>query len=236
MEKRQHRTLVAFQNVLIFLDQHPITPEPPLLTGMKKSLRASIRRINQLGSTQRTALMLDGGHIENRRRVMRRQRLMPLVRIAKPLVRFAPGAERALTVPHARADALTVAEAALAIARTLKPHQKLLTTAGYPSTFLKELQHEARELALATKQTAAARQTRAKATADLAREFRKAMQTVTVIEGLVMLHGPKDKASLEYWKNRRRVGARIGRPPQRKARRGDHPMPPDSSAPSPPAP
>jgi hypothetical protein len=219
MEKRQQRTIMAFENVLIYLMQHPVEPEPPLLAGMRKSLRASIDRVRALGTTQMTALDLGGGYVEHRRRALRRDRLMPIVRIAKPLLKYAPGAAKVLTVPHARADALTVAGAALEIAKFLKPHRKLLVSAGYPATFLADLQHEARELALGAKQTAAARAARAKATSDIARELRKGMQTVTVIEGLVLLHHGRDKATVRFWKNRRRVGARVGRPPRRKGQR-----------------
>jgi hypothetical protein len=118
-----------------------------------------------------------------------------------------------------RRNTLTVAGAALEIAKFLKPHRKLLVSAGYPATFLADLQHEARELALGAKQTAAARAARAKATSDIARELRKGMQTVTVIEGLVLLHHGRDKATVRFWKNRRRVGARVGRPPRRKGQR-----------------
>ena len=218
MENRQQRTIVAFENVLIYLEQYPVKPEPPLLAGMRKSLRASIDRIRKLGTTQHTALIVGGGKIEERRTRLRRGRLMPLVRIAKPLLRFAPGTANVLKVPHARADAVSVAEAALAMAKALKPHRKLLTSAGYTASFLAELQHEARELALGAKRTAAARQTRAKATSDLAREFAKGMQTVQVIEGLVLMHHARNQHALLMWKNRRRVTKRIGRPPQRKSR------------------
>jgi len=44
------------------------------------------------------------------------------------------------------------------------------------------------------------------------------MKTVTVIEGLVMLHFGSDRKSVKYWRQQRRVPARLGRPPQRKGR------------------
>ena len=221
MEKRQQRTITAFENILGYLEKHPIQPEPPLLSGMKKSLRASIDRIRQLGSTQHTAMTLDGGHVDHRRTRLRRDHLIPLVRTVKPLLHFEPGGESVMKVPHARADALTVAQSALAMAKLLKPKGKLMAAAGYSATYLSELQHEARELALAAKQTVAARQTRAKATFDIAVEFRKASKAVTVIDGFVLRHLGRDESAVRFWKNSRRVGARHGRPPQRKSRRGE---------------
>ena len=224
MENRQQRIIMAFERVIDYLRIRPIDPEPPLLAGMKKSLRASIERIHKLGSTQMSAMMLQGGKVEHRRTQLRRKHLIPLVRTLKPHLKFAAGVEKVLKVPHARADALTVAQSALAMAALLKGHRKLMASAGYSATYLTELQAEARGLALAAKQTAAARQLRAKATNDIALEIKKGMRTVTSIEGMVLRHLGGNKSAVEFWKQRRRVGARIGRPSQRKARRGriDH--------------
>lgn len=219
MDNRQQRTLVSFENILIFLDQHPIRPEPPLLAGMRKSLRASIDRMSAYNTTQQNADRAKNQAVETRRRTLRRERMMPLVRIAKPLLRFAPGAERALSVPHARASAKAVADAALRMADALKPHARLLKTAGVSSAFLTEMRHEARSLALSAKQAEGARRTGSRATAALASEIRKAMQTVTVIEGLVMLHFAKQPGMVSLWRERRRVSRRLGRPRQRRAAR-----------------
>ena len=224
MEKRQERTVLAFEQILLFLESNPMSPEPPLMAGMKRSLQSSIAKISRLGAEQVTAMDLRVAHVEHDRGKLRRERMMPLVRIAKPLLRFAPGVEKALRVPHARDDAVTVANAAIQMARLLKPHRKLLASAGVSATFLEEMQHEARELALAAKHTAAARQKLAQATSAMAREFKKAMQTVTVIEGMVMLHFAGEREMLKLWRDRRRVSARIGRPPQRKARGRPEPI------------
>jgi hypothetical protein len=150
-----------------------------------------------------------------RRRKLRREAMMPLVRIARPILAFAPGVEAALQVPHARADARTVAKAALRMADTIAPHAKLLRSAGYPKNFLTDFRRQARERALAAKNSQKARERRSTATTAIASEFRKAMQTVTIIEGLVMLHHAKRGDALEVWKHQRRVRARMGRPKRR---------------------
>jgi hypothetical protein len=219
MDNRQRRTLVAFENVLIFLDQHPIRPEPPLLAGMRKSLRASIDRMSKYGVTQNKTGIEKKQDVETRRRALRRERMMPLARIAKPLLRFAPGTERALTVPHARASAKEVADAALRMTDALKPHARLLKTAGVSPSFLTDMRNEARHLALSAKRAEGARRTGSQATEGLATEIRKAMQTVTVIEGLVMLHFAKEPGTVKLWRERRRVGARLGRPPRKRRSR-----------------
>jgi hypothetical protein len=215
MDNRQQRTLESFQRDLVFIDQHPVTPEPPLLAAMRKSLRASITRINSLASDQRSAKDSISGHVDARVRKLRRDHMMPLVRIAKPLLAFAPGVEAALRVPHARSDAYTVAMAALRMADAVTPHAKLLLSAGYSKDYLKQFRHEARQLGLVVKSAESARLRRNKATAAIAAEFEKAKKTVTVIEGLVMLHHGSDSVWAKHWKDRRRVSKRIGRPRSR---------------------
>ena len=133
MDNRQQRTIATFQHILVFLEQHPIRPEPPLLTGMRKSLVASMHKVKALHHDQIAARNKLGKNVEYRRRKMRHEHMMPLVRIAKPLLAFAPGVERALRVPHARASAKEVAGAAFTMADVLKPHVKLLRSAGFPT-------------------------------------------------------------------------------------------------------
>lgn len=219
MDKRQERTLQSFHNVIVFLNQHPIKPEPPLLAGMRRKLDSSIQRIMALNADQSGAKFAASGRVDQRRRKLRRESMMPLVRIAKPLLAYAPGVEAALRVPHARADARTVADAALRMADALAPHARILKSAGYSKTFLADFRHEARELALAAKTAEKGRQKRSLATAQLGAEFRKSMQAVTIIEGLVMLHHVKDPAVIRLWRSRRRVSARMGRPRRPRARK-----------------
>lgn len=218
MNNRQERTLASFLSVLQFLDRHPIRPEPPLLTEKRAELQEAMDRIRKLGGEQNSAKRATKGYVEHKRRRLRRDRMMPLVRIAKPILAFAPGAEAALRVPHARADALTVAAAGLRMATALERHAGLLASAGYPKTFLAEFKAESRELALVARKSEDARKRRTSLTREIAAEFKKAMKTVTVIEGLVMLHLGTNKIAVEYWRGRRRVPSRMGRPKKRAQR------------------
>jgi hypothetical protein len=225
VDKRQKRTLWSFQHVLIFLDRYPLAPEPPLFKGMRASLEHSMKRIKQLESDQDDARRAINRGSELRRNQIRRERMMPLVRIAKPLLAFAPGADAALRVPHARADTLTVAAAALRMADALTPHAKLLKAAGYDKDFLKAFRHEARELALVARNSERARHRRSDATAAIAAEFKKAMKTLTVIEGILMAQYARQPGMQAEWRNRRRVSARLGRPPERSKKRRALPEP-----------
>lgn len=217
MDNRQQRTLQSFQEILFFLDRHKIRPEPPLLTGKRAELEACISKVQSLAHEQQQAKTATSGSVDRRRRHLRRTRMMPLVRIAKPILSFAPGAEAALRVPHARADALTVAAAALRMATFLQQHAKLLVSAGYPKDFLADFKAEAKELALVARTADDARKRRGSATREMKAELKKGMVIVTVLEGLVMLHIGSDKNTMQYWRGRRRVKARMGRPRTRRS-------------------
>jgi hypothetical protein len=223
MDNRQVRTLQTFERVLVYLEQHPVQPEPPLLARMKQSLTTSIARLYEL-HTQQTAATRGVGspNVRQMRQHMRRDVLMPLVRIARPLLRFAPGTDHVLRVPHARADTATIATHALDMAKALAPHAKLLTSAGYSKDFLAQFTKEARRLATVTSEADKARQRRSRATLAIRRELEKAMGTVSVIEGILMAHvGPGDRQVMELWRGARRVQARAGRP----RKRGKRPTP-----------
>jgi hypothetical protein len=227
MDNRQQRTVQTFARILIYLEQHPIEPEPPLLTKMKQSLTKSINRLHELEQDQHAANQgLSGAAVRAKRQHMRQQQLMPLVRITKPLLKFAPDTAHVLRVPHARADTATVASHALDVAKALTPHTKLLTSAGYAKDFIAQLTTEARELAALANAQDKARQRHSRATAAIRAEIKKAMGTVSVIEGIVMtrIH-PRDRQMMELWRGARRVPARQGRPPQRGKRAVESPPP-----------
>ncbi len=214
MENRQQRTIQMFERVLEYLKRDPVEPEPPLLASMKDSLRTTIARLYELQREQHSATIgTEERAVTNLRQRMRRQTLMPLVRIAKPLLAFAPGTEQVLRVPHARADTATVAACALEVAKVLEPHADFLASAGFGDEFIAELTARAEYLAAASARADEARQRRARATLAIREQIAEGMRTVTVIEGIVMAHGPRRK--LSFWREMRRVQARLGRPRER---------------------
>ncbi|MFN2563528.1 MAG: hypothetical protein ABR499_00785 [Gemmatimonadaceae bacterium] len=214
MDNRQQRTVQTFERILVYLEQHPVEPEPPLLARMKQSLTTSIARLRELQRQQDAAnIGVSGADVRKMRQRMRRGVLMPLVRIAKPLLRFAPGTAHVLRVPHARADTATIATHALDMAKALTPHAKLLTSAGYSTDFIVQFTKEARRLAAVTTDADKARQRRSRATAAIRQELEKAMGTVSVIEGILMARVPAgDREAMALWRGARRVQARAGRP------------------------
>jgi hypothetical protein len=55
MDNRQHRMLQTFERILVYLERHPVRPEPPLLAKMKHALATSIARVRDLDMQQHTA-------------------------------------------------------------------------------------------------------------------------------------------------------------------------------------
>lgn len=216
MDNRQGRSVAAHTRVVLNVDASGIDPMPPLLLKTRNQLQGCIDRLQILRQRQHSAgLAVDGPRPRDASRTLRREKMMPLVRIARPLLKFAPGVERVMRVPHARSDAMTVATAAREMAKMLKPHQKLLKSAGLPNDFLAELRRDADTLAASVKRSEKVRRVRSAATAAIARELKEARKHVTVIEGILMFH-LKDTTKLSVFKSERRVHARIGRPKRRK--------------------
>jgi hypothetical protein len=220
MNNRQERTLQALRRVDGFLAHPSLQPQPPLLVRMHKQLSRSITRITDMAIRQVAPQNgVDGPRdMDTLRRRIRRERMMPLIKIAKPLVKFAPGTAAALRMPHAHADAATVATAAMNLATALTPYTKLIVSAGYDRNFLHDLRVEARALKEAVHFTSKARQQRSLATHVIASEFKKCTRTLMVIEGILMPRLANDAALAAAWRGSRRVTARTGRPRARKPR------------------
>jgi len=130
---------------------------------MRTQLGESITRIRAHQQTQMAAATTLTGEmsLDQLRNRLRRERMMPLVKVAKPLLKFAPGTAAALRIPHARASSTDVASAAIRLSDALKPHHKLLASAGYSKDFLLQMRKEADIIALAVKRSDKVRQKRA---------------------------------------------------------------------------
>ena len=224
MHERQEQTTGVFKAALAYFERHPVSPEPPLLAGKRRQLQETLDRIAASAKLQNLGSARDSGTLDRRRKELREKRMLPLRQLARAELRFAPGAEAALRVPHARASARVVAAAAIRMADALMPHAKLLRSAGVSKDFLVQMRQEARSLALTTKENATRRKRRTEATATIASEIRKGLAVVATLEGLVLLHASPDQ--VDQWRSTRRRMKKVGRP--RKPRRRRPSVTPDS--------
>jgi hypothetical protein len=214
MDERQHATLDRLTSSLGFLDSTPIEAAPPMLAKKRAALAKTIARIEQYAEVQRFVMIGETDSVERVRQALRRERMLPIVKVVRPHLRFAPGADRALRVPHARASASDVAAAALQIADVLVKHARLLKSAGIDRAFIENYRERARELDTLVKRNAAARKKRADASAGIAKELKNGLLILGVIGGLIGLHAPQHVA---YWQICSGVKKKLGRP--RKIRR-----------------
>lgn len=216
MDTRQQRMLERLSGILIFMDHNTreMADPPPMLVGKRRSLEQSIARLKALQDEQ-NYLTDPGSTVEFRRDKLRNRRMIPLRDIARPLLKFAPGAAEALRVPHAHASARTVAAAAARMVQALKPHAALLRSANISHDFLREMLQEARGLALAVKTNADERRKRANVTRDVARELKRAFETTRTLGGLVKLHYPTLE---ERWDAMDRISPPVGRPRRKRTR------------------
>lgn len=208
MHERQERTALQFTSALTLMKRYPVSPEPPLLAKKRRELEEIAERIATFAEVQNVALMA-GGKVDGRRRTLREKRMLPLRAIANDELKFAPGVQAALRVPHARASAAVVAAAAIRMADALMPHARLLASAGVSKDFLREMRQEARGLAMATRETADARSRRREATASIASELKKGRAVLSTITGILMLNAPENRM---HWETMGRLGKKIGRP------------------------
>ena len=214
MNDRQLRTVEAFEKSLLFFESHPIKPEPPLLVRLRASLEGTMKRVEELRRAQNAAEWDMKGRVERRKDKLRRDRMMVLARLGKPEVRNT-AMELVLQVPHKKASAQEVAEAALRMADAFEEHRQLIVDAGKPASFLDEMRREGHDLQLSERRSGTARGRRSHATRDLAEELSAGMEILDQLEGLVLAHHGSDHAAMKYWKQWRRVPKKKGRPRKR---------------------
>src|ERR1051325_11262298 len=189
MNNRQQRTLAMFNRILLELDRALLTTRPPLMQQMRTRLEETITRIGQLQHAQNMARhAVQSKYISGLKTKVRRKQMMPLVKVARPLLRFAPGESALWSVPHARASAKTVGRHGVALAKALKPHAKLLASAGYDKQFMADFERDSKALMQGEQSKDKGRANRSRATRDLVTEFKNGIEAIGILEGMMMDH------------------------------------------------
>jgi hypothetical protein len=206
-----------FRDVVGYLQKEPATQELPALARMLKLLEKRMGEIAEHRQCQRYGHVSVAGPAElrTRKRKLRQERMIPLARTARPLLKHAPIPEAVLRVPHASADPGAVAAHAERMLKALTPQQKLLSEAGYSKAWMSDFREEAKALRTAASSRVERRQQRIKATASLAEAFAKGMEHVDIAEGIIMGRYGPDSVERYTWRKARRVSARLGRPLER---------------------
>lgn len=195
---------------------------PPMYEHYVARLQSSVERLQELKfqlylvTPQHAA---EGEKTERLRQRLRREYMIPLMRTGKPLLSFAPGVEKALKVPHARASHRELVTAAEVMLKAVQPHRKFLISEGFPTTFLAEFRDLAKELKrIAT--TSSQRQAKfARLTSELRAELSKGNETLRILDGFVLGRADRNPEFARAWKDVLRTPKRMGRPPAKNKRR-----------------
>src|SRR3954471_4575650 len=111
MNNRQTRTLAMFHSVLDHLDRTKLEAPPPMLQKMRVRLEQLVQRVTALEHDQvHGRLEMSFVKVKHLKSEIRRVRMLPLVRVMRPQLKFAPGESAVWTVPHARADSATIGQ------------------------------------------------------------------------------------------------------------------------------
>ena len=214
MDNRQLRDVERYQRILVYLGRTPIKPAPPLLASLKEELAASVARLRELGNEQHIAAKyVRHSSVESLRQYVRQRMMMPAVRMARSYLRFAPGAEQVLRVPHARASTATVAARGHELADMMEPHVDVFASAGFGTGFVADLRERADALANAGARLDEARQRLSRTTMEVREELKNAKRIMDVMDGIFRHHSSRD--DLAQWRWACRVNSRLGRPRRR---------------------
>ncbi len=216
MNDRQTRLLRSYRRILVYLrDQRTsIAREAPVILHRLERTVADINTyyVKQSIARQDRHVMSARSQLEK----MRIEQMLPLARLARRAFAGEPGIQAALRVPHKRAPMEAVLAGAALMVSTLRPHRALLGDSGIDFKRIGELEREARRLKKVFAVAYAASADRAMPTRRLPGLFASAHLDVLAVDALVAACG--DKLALLNWKDARRVGKRIGRPPARRKR------------------
>lgn len=195
---------------------------PPMYEQFLSKLQTSVARLHELEYEQHTLTpkqVGEGQQTAMLRMRLRRAYMIPLTRIGRRLLRFAPGIERALKVPHARASHRELVTGAEVMLKAVQPHRALLVSAGFPKTFLTEFRDLTKELKRIATTSSQRQEKFARVTKELRQELASANETLRILDGLMLARTDRDAYVANTWKHVLRTPKRLGRPPAKKRKR-----------------
>ena len=194
---------------------------PPMFEQYVVKLQSSVKRLRELEYQQRLVTpreAAEGKRTAYLRQRLRREYMIPLTRTGKPLLDFAPGIEKALKVPHARASHRELVTTAEVMLKAVQPYRKLLLSEGFPKAFFTELRDLTKELKRIATTSSQRQATFARVTRDLREELATANETLRILDGFVLARADRDPGFAKAWKDAMRSPKPLGRPRAKKRR------------------
>ena len=113
MERLQQRQVASIHHVHEFLKEH--APDNPAFAKQTRLIAAASEALRRLAQEQFSALLglpSDGLIVRTLAADLRINLMIPVARMGRQVLRFVPGAERALKVPGKSASAARICDAA----------------------------------------------------------------------------------------------------------------------------
>ena len=210
-----HTVTVGFDSTKIGLC---LGDPPPMFEDNVIKFRSSVNRVLHLAEQE--ALLTpqeagEGEQIADLRDRFRGEYMIPLRRTGKPLLRFAPGIEKALKVPHKRASHRKLVTSAEVMLKAVQPYRKMLISAGFSKTFLTEFRDLTKELKRIARIATTDSRRKAKfdrVTEEISKELKTANETLGIIDGLVLSRAVRNSRLAKEWRALMKHPTRIGRP------------------------
>lgn len=207
MQATQDRVSQSLRGMEGWIDGHAAIV-PPEAAGQVEMLRGVNQALAQYVIDQEhqdRARSANTVTVEQLRRELRQDHLVPIATMARSVVKITPELEVALRVPRQDANDAKVLASANAIAKIGDAHKDLLVQHGLPTTFVSDLRTLAATLQTAVDERRQAKSRRVGATkgiADQVNTGRRVMQALDIVITRALRTEP---VLLAEWKNTKRV-------------------------------
>jgi hypothetical protein len=232
VDKRQSMQVASLTRGALMLQGLPDVPACAEVLRLCDEFQALVARLTDVHLEQvdaRSGRGLTSRSIDGAVRTLRRRHLIPVSRRAKRLFKHDAGVLKALRVPARRATPLKHANAALAMAKALRPHVAFCHAERFRRGFLTELREAGKQLGKMAKQSDAARAAYSRATTRLRVDVRDAREQASIIDaelralllpGSGLTNRQRDEVGTRVyvWARAIKLRKNVGRPPKRNRR------------------
>lgn len=213
-QQRQCRSVYRVDGFMKTMAPDGLGSSPPA-----RRIAVHVSRLERLAQDQfdaRLGLPSDGLMVRRLAAAMREHRMIQIARVGKKVLKFAPGAERALTVPDKHSSPVKICAAAERMLKLVRPCARLFVEHGQAKDFAVGLRDAVREIRQLIRKEDTALRRHAVATAALAVEIRQARVEVDILDGMLRPYTSRDRVLKHMWERAKRLGARKGRPKQQR--------------------
>ena len=207
MRGRQQQRVEAYQRVQAFLADNPLA-EPNSYGAPKALLDDVVGRLTTHGVDQAAGTRMGKADTQRQRvlrRVLRQQHLRPIAQIAKAVLRYGPGLDRATRMPSAHMTTTQLLAEARAIRVAAAPYEATFVHHGRAVDFLARLDAAIDDLLQAQLGHARNMGKKSGASAGIEEEIVRGRQAVEMLDAIITTSFFEDGDVLAKWRSARRI-------------------------------